>query len=153
MKFASLNHNSVLYLLGALAVSLIANSVQAQPNHKCFSGQASWYGSELHGHKTACGERFNKNTLTAAHRSLPFGTKILVKNCRTGHSCVVEVRDRGPHIAGRVIDVSRHAAERLHLISCGVGKVECKVLDEKTAAEIDTSHLIAASAAEKPEAK
>ncbi len=73
-------------------------------------GMASWYGPGFHGRQTASGERFNQNALTAAHRSLPFGTRVRVTNARNGRSVVVRINDRGPHIRGRIIDLSRKAA-------------------------------------------
>lgn len=93
-----------------------------------FSGAASWYGGRFHGRKCSDGSRYNQERLTAAHRSLPFGTKILVKNRRTGDSCVVEVNDRGPFIDGRVIDVSKAAARELNMISSGIAYVDCTIL-------------------------
>ena len=74
------------------------------------SGAASWYGS---GHRTANGEHFNPNGLTAAHRSLPFGTRVRVENKRTGRSVVVRINDRGPFVRGRIIDLSRGSARAL----------------------------------------
>jgi rare lipoprotein A len=74
------------------------------------SGNASWYGS---GHRTANGERFNPNGMTAAHRSLPFGTRVRVENRHTGRSVVVRINDRGPFVRGRIIDLSRGSARAL----------------------------------------
>ena len=74
------------------------------------SGGASWYGS---GHRTANGEHFNPNGLTAAHRSLPFGTRVRVENRRTGRSVIVRINDRGPFVRGRIIDLSRGSARAL----------------------------------------
>ncbi|NNM72387.1 septal ring lytic transglycosylase RlpA family protein [Enterovirga aerilata] len=74
------------------------------------SGMASWYGPGFHGRKTASGERFNTNDLTAAHRFLPFGTRVKVVNQATGRSVVVRINDRGPFHRGRVIDLSRASA-------------------------------------------
>ncbi len=93
-----------------------------------FSGAASWYGGRFHGRRAADGSRFDQMGLTAAHRSLPFGTKLLVTNRRTGNSCVVSVNDRGPFVADRIIDLSRGAAEQLNMISSGVAMVDCVVL-------------------------
>ena len=76
-------------------------------------GLVSWYGPGLHGRKTASGEPFDMNALTAAHRTLPFGTKVRVRNMVTGQEVVVRVNDRGPHTKGRIIDLSRKAAESL----------------------------------------
>ena len=74
-------------------------------------GAASWYGPGFHGRRTASGEAFNANAMTAAHRSLPFGTRVRVVNERTGRSVVVRINDRGPYVRGRIIDLS-HAAAR-----------------------------------------
>ena len=92
------------------------------------SGKASWYGGRFHGRKTASGETYNMNSLTAAHRSLPFGTRVRVTNTRTGSSVVVRINDRGPFIAGRIIDLSRAAASQIGLTSSGVAAVKVDVL-------------------------
>lgn len=94
-----------------------------------FSGKASWYGGKFHGRRSASGERFDCNNLTAAHRTLPFGTKLLVRNKRTGASCVVKVADRGPYSHGRVIDLSMGAAKQLNMISSGVANVDVFVMN------------------------
>jgi len=94
----------------------------------CFSGHASWYGGKFHGRKTSDGSRYNQDGLTAAHRSLPFGTKLLVMNRRNGQSCVVQVNDRGPFVGDRVIDLSRGAARQLNMLGSGVAVVDCLVL-------------------------
>src|SRR5262249_40165933 len=94
----------------------------------CFSGAASWYGAKFHGRKCSDGSKFDMNGLTAAHRSLAFGTKLLVMNRKTGDSCVVQVTDRGPFVDGRVIDLSRGAAQQLNMLSSGVAMVDCLVL-------------------------
>ena len=92
------------------------------------SGMASWYGAELAGHRTASGERFNPSELTAAHRTLPLGTKVRVTY--HGESVVVRINDRGPFAKGRVIDLSRAAAEEIGLRRAGSGKVTLAVLDQ-----------------------
>ena len=84
-------------------------------------GKASWYGAAHHGRRTANGETFDRKALTAAHRSLPFGTRLKVTNERTGRSVVVRVNDRGPFGGGRVIDISQSAALVIGL--SGVGEV------------------------------
>lgn len=76
-------------------------------------GIASWYGPGFHGRKTASGERFDMGELTAAHKTLPFGTRVLVHNPRNGKQVVVRINDRGPFVAGRVIDLSKAAAAAL----------------------------------------
>ena len=84
-------------------------------------GIASWYGPGFHGRRTASGERFNTHALTAAHRSLPFGSRVKVTNTRTGRSVVVRINDRGPFTGGRVIDLSQAAARAVGI--GGVGRV------------------------------
>jgi rare lipoprotein A len=81
--------------------------------HALQSGLASWYGPGFHGRRTASGEVFNENALTAAHPSLPFGTRIRVYNQTSGESVVVRINDRGPHVRGRIIDLSRASARAL----------------------------------------
>ena len=91
-------------------------------------GLASWYGQRHQGRPTASGEAYDINRLTAAHRTLPFGTRLRVTNVENGRSVVVRVNDRGPHVAGRVLDLSLGAAKALGLVSGGVGRVEIVVL-------------------------
>ena len=90
-----------------------------------FSGMASFYGNES-GSKTASGQRFNQNAMTAAHRSLPFGTKLRVTH--GGRSVVVTINDRGPFIKGRVLDLSTGAARAVGLTGAGVGRVTAEVV-------------------------
>jgi rare lipoprotein A len=90
-----------------------------------FSGMASFYGNES-GSKTASGQRFNQNALTAAHRSLPFGTKLRVTH--GGRSVIVTINDRGPFVRGRVLDLSTAAARAVGLTSAGVGHVTAEVV-------------------------
>ncbi|MDO5691977.1 MAG: septal ring lytic transglycosylase RlpA family protein [Pseudomonadota bacterium] len=82
-------------------------------------GVASWYGPGFHGRLTANGEKFDMHELTAAHKTLPFGTRVLVHNPRTGKEVVVRINDRGPFIKGRVIDLSKAAAKALGIQSRG----------------------------------
>lgn len=93
------------------------------------SGRATWYGGRFHGRLTASGERFDKRQLTAAHRYLPFGTYVRVKNLRNDSSVIVRINDRGPFgDARRIIDVSRRAAEELGMVGSGVVPVELEIL-------------------------
>jgi len=92
-------------------------------------GEASYYGSEFEGRKTASGERYDGDRLTAAHRTLPFGTRLRVTDLSNGRSVEVVVNDRGPHRKGRVVDLSRRAAEELHMVGRGVARVRVEVLD------------------------
>ncbi|HKI01610.1 MAG TPA: septal ring lytic transglycosylase RlpA family protein [Thermoanaerobaculia bacterium] len=87
-------------------------------------GIASWYGPRFHGRKTASGERYNMNDLTAAHPSLPFGTKLGVRNTRTGREVLVRVNDRGPFARNRVIDLSYAAAREVGVVAAGTASVE-----------------------------
>ncbi|MEN9218484.1 MAG: septal ring lytic transglycosylase RlpA family protein [Gloeomargarita sp. DG_2_bins_126] len=91
-------------------------------------GWASWYGPGFQGRRTASGEPFNPQALTAAHRTLPFGTQVRVTNLRNGQSVVVRINDRGPHVPGREIDISTGAAQVLGLISMGTAPVRLEVL-------------------------
>jgi rare lipoprotein A len=92
---------------------------------RSFSGVASYYGNES-GSRTASGQRFNQNALTAAHRSLPFGTKLRVTH--RGQSVIVTINDRGPFIRGRVLDLSTGAARAIGLTGAGVGRVTAEVV-------------------------
>lgn len=92
------------------------------------SGMASWYGGRFHGRKTANGERYNMNAMTAAHKTLPFGTRVLVTNTRNGRSVQVRINDRGPFVRGRIIDLSRAAASQIGVTSSGVAPVRVSVL-------------------------
>ncbi len=92
------------------------------------SGIASWYGPGFHGNRSASGERYNQNAMTAAHRSLPFGTKVQVTNLNNGRSVIVRINDRGPFVRGRVIDLSAAAARVLGVMQSGVAPVRLEVL-------------------------
>lgn len=100
-------------------------------SHFTFSGSASWYGGYFNGRKTADGTIYNEEHMTAAHRSLPLGTRLLVRNRKTGDACVVKVNDRGPYIGNRVIDLSKAAARQLNMVGSGIAMVDCLVLDSK----------------------
>ena len=86
-------------------------------------GKASWYGSES-GNRTANGEHFNPNGITAAHRKLPFGTKVKVTHLKTNKSIVVRINDRGPFVGGRIIDLSKGAARMLGMTGTDTVKLE-----------------------------
>ncbi len=91
----------------------------ANPETVIETGRASWYGRRFQGRRTASGERFDMNAFTAAHPSLPFGSLIKVRNPDTGNEVQVRVNDRGPHVRGRIIDVSYAAAQALGLLDSG----------------------------------
>lgn len=112
----------ICILICFLMVSL---SVAASPEE----GMASYYADSLQGNPTASGEAYDRNALTAAHKTLPFGTSVKVTNLDNGRSVVVRINDRGPHVKNRVIDVSGIAAEKLGLLDSGTAKVKLEVLD------------------------
>ncbi len=86
-------------------------------------GMASWYGARFHSRRTASGERFDMNDFTAAHRTLPFGTRVCVRSLVTGRAVQVRINDRGPHSQGRIVDLSRAAAQSLGLLGLGIKPV------------------------------
>ncbi|MCP1198946.1 septal ring lytic transglycosylase RlpA family protein [Notoacmeibacter sp. MSK16QG-6] len=104
-------------IYAAAAAAVLALSFAAPASASC--GKASWYGPGFHGKKTASGERFNQNAMTAAHKTLPLGTKVRVTNKRNGRSIVVRINDRGPYAHGRVLDLSKGAASKLGFIRSG----------------------------------
>jgi rare lipoprotein A len=111
-------------VLAAAFVAVIA--VSAGPA-SAQVGHASWYSLTS---KTASGERCDPAALTAAHRTLPFGTKVKVENLKNGKSVVVRINDRGPFVGGRIIDLTKGAAARLGFVSSGVTKVRITVIGE-----------------------
>lgn len=116
--------------VGAKAVDLDSFDPPAEPEPDVWrSGVASYYGAKFNGRRTASGERFDMNAFTAAHKTLPFGTKVRVTNPRTGKSVIVRINDRGPYARGREIDVSRAAAVELGLVQRGHGTVELALVD------------------------
>jgi rare lipoprotein A len=107
----------------------LANNLMASASvGSVSSGRASWYGPGFFGNRTANGEVFRPGTLTAAHRTLPFGTKVRVTNLWNGRSTVVRINDRGPFHGNRVIDLAHGAAQELGLLSSGVADVKLEVL-------------------------
>lgn len=96
--------------------------------HEISTGVVSWYGGKFHGRKTASGEKYDKDELTAAHKSLPFGTKVKVTNIRNGKSVVVEINDRGPYAKSRVLDLSQAAFSEIGHTNTGVMQVEYEIM-------------------------
>ena len=96
-------------------------------------GGASWYGMQFHQRKTASGERFDMGALTAAHRTLPFGSQVCVRSLVNGLEVLVRINDRGPFAAGRVIDLSRAAAEALGMVGLGIKQVSLTLVEDSTA--------------------
>ena len=95
------------------------------------TGKASYYCDGFDGRKTANGETFHKNELTAAHKTLPFGTVVKVRNLQNGKTIKVRINDRGPYAKGRIIDLSEEAAKKLNMINQGVAEVELKYKKKK----------------------
>lgn len=94
-------------------------------------GEASWYGPGFNGKKTASGEIFDMNKLTAAHRKLAFGTKVRVTNLNNNKSVIVRINDRGPFKKSRVIDLSKKAAEKIGLVQSGIAPVKIEIVVKK----------------------
>ncbi|MEK1905027.1 MAG: septal ring lytic transglycosylase RlpA family protein [Pseudomonas sp.] len=117
-----------LIILPLLLVGCASQGVVAPHGYRA-EGQASWYGAKHHGRKTASGERFDQNALTAAHRELPFGTQVRVTNLSNSKSVVVRINDRGPHTRNRLIDLSQQAAKQIDMLRSGVAPVRVEVLE------------------------
>ena len=114
------------FAIGAMiAATALVGSVELVAAESVPRGHASFYS---HPGKTANGERYDPSGLTAAHRTLPFGTKVRVTNVKSKRSVVVRINDRGPFIRGRIIDVSRGAANELGMIGSGVAMVDVQVV-------------------------
>jgi len=132
-------------LAGALLVTTLGttSASYAQPSHTIAlthsqaDGIASWYGPGSDGSESASGETFNQNALTAAHRNLPFGTRVKVTNMNNGRSVVVRINDRGPFVRGRIIDLSTAAARGIGMMETGVAPVHLEILDLHQAVTID----------------
>ena len=103
------------------------------------TGTASWYGKAHHGQPTASGETYDMHALTAAHRSLPMGTRVLVTNVQNGRSVEVRINDRGPFVRGRILDLSYAAALELGSLSDGAFRVKLRVLEEPAGARARSS--------------
>ncbi len=121
---------SVVDTLGGEALGAGTNVGTNVAVRSIAEGYASWYGPGFHGRRTASGEVFNQNAMTAAHRTLPFGTRVRVTNLNNGQSAVVRITDRGPFIHNRIVDLSAGAARAVGLYSAGVGRVRLEILAE-----------------------
>ncbi len=107
----------------------VSKEKEVRSNYKFYQkGEASWYGPGFNGKKTANGEVFNMNKLTAAHKKLAFGTKVRVTNLKNNKSVVVKINDRGPFVKGRVIDLSKKAAQQIDMIKTGHVPVKIEIL-------------------------
>lgn len=118
-----------------IATGAFRNQADSEPEFKeppkeVVKGDISYYGNELAGEKTASGETYNPNDLTAAHRSLPMGTKVQVENLENNKKVTVEINDRGPYVDGRKLDVSKNAAKKLGFVKDGETRAKITVLDK-----------------------
>lgn len=112
-----------------LSLSLTAcSSLHSSANGTVTQGQASWYGKDFHRKRTASGERYNMYQLTAAHRTLPFATKVRVTNLHNGRQVVVRINDRGPFSHHRIIDLSYAAAKQLGMLAQGSARVNIQIV-------------------------
>lgn len=125
----------IFLLIGLMLTPLVF----AQQKER-MEGKASYYGTRFHGKKTANGEIFNMNNLTAAHRKLPFNTLVKVTNKRNNNSVIVRINDRGPYSKNRVIDVSKAAAEKLGMVERGTANVTIEVLEPYNIQNISTEY-------------
>ena len=113
----------LLSLLGAVCISF---SVQAKVQH----GTASFYHDKFNGRKTANGEVFNNKNMTAAHRTLPIGSKVRVTNLKNHKSVVVRINDRGPYVKRRILDLSKAGAKKLDMEKTGIATVKVEILEK-----------------------
>lgn len=125
MGFSGVRKSAFAFAVVAIG-AMVGVQGEAEAGSQC--GKASWYSM---GKRTANGERMNSGALAAAHRTLPFGTQVRVQNLNNGRSVVVRINDRGPFVGGRVIDVTKGAAERLGMIRSGVARVKVTVVGGK----------------------
>jgi rare lipoprotein A len=115
-------------LLAAALLALASAPLLAVTPGEIQTGIASYYHDSLHGNRTASGQIYDKNKISAAHKRLPLGSKVKVTDTKTGRSIVVHINDRGPFIKGRIIDLSRRAAHELGIIKRGITPVKVEIL-------------------------
>ena len=124
---------SAILMLGIFLSAPSLLFAKERPSHnashaKSIIGIASFYSTKFNGRRTASGEKFNSSALTAAHLSLPFGSLVKVTNMRNGKTVVVRINDRGPHVKGRMIDLSKAAATKIGIGRAGTARVRLEVL-------------------------
>lgn len=125
-----------LFFILIIAFSILTAHAQVQ------TGKASFYADKFEGSPTASGEKYKKNKFTGAHKTLPFGTKVRITNLANNQSVEVTINDRGPWVEGRIIDVSRAAAEKLGFINKGIAEVKLEVLDPGDGKQSDPAKTI-----------
>jgi len=120
-------NQTLLYVIGSILLAGVALGLALYgPYYEV--GIASWYGPGFHGNLTANGEVYDMNAVSAAHKFLPFGTVVRVVELDTGNSVVVRINDRGPFVDGRIIDLSKGAAEELGIVDKGITKVGLRII-------------------------
>ena len=130
MTWAAIRWVPLMFLVApVMEAPLVAHLSAPVKPIKTWVGNASWYGPEFDGKKTANGERFNCESLTAAHPNLPFGSWVRIVNTRNGKFEVVRINDRGPYQEGREIDVSYRVARKIGLINSGVSQVRLELME------------------------
>jgi rare lipoprotein A len=130
MIWAALRWVPLMFLIApVMEAPLVAHLSEPIKPLRSWVGNASWYGQEFDGKKTADGERFDSESLTAAHPNLPFGSIVRVVNPRNGKYELVRINDRGPYQEGREIDVSYRVARKLGLVHAGVNQVRLELLE------------------------
>ena len=130
MTWAAFRWLLLMFLVApAMEAPLVANLNQPIKPIKTWVGNASWYGPGFNGRKTANGEVFDAEALTAAHPNLPFGARVRIVNPRNGKFELVRINDRGPYQEGREIDVSYRVARKIGLISSGVSQVRIELME------------------------
>lgn len=114
-------------------LQLVRGKTVKANNNYLITGVASWYGTYFHGRETASGQPFNMYNYTAAHRSLPLGTKVRVINPENGKSVIVQINDRGPYVKGRTIDLSYAAAKSIGIVEDGISQVKIEIISKPNA--------------------
>ena len=131
---SSVSRRTLNRWVAVVGLGILLGCASAPPSRSARSqdvqtGLASYYHDRFHGRTTASGETYDRDALTAAHRTLPFGTVVEVRNLENGRSVRVTVNDRGPFVEGRIIDVSRRAARELGFLDQGLVEVSVKIVD------------------------
>ena len=122
---------AVTLCVALFSFPLFQNSFSTASAQTVLTGKASFYATKFGGRRTANGEKLHHDSMTCAHRTLPFGTRLRVKNPANGREVIVRVNDRGPFVRGRIVDLSRAAAHKLGIIAQGIAVVEVERLNEK----------------------
>jgi rare lipoprotein A len=136
MKRVPITLSAALVLAGLL-IGCASSPSSPRGSRSSETGVASYYAHKYHGRTTASGERFDMNALTAAHKTLPFGTKVKVTNLENGKSVTVRITDRGPFVKGRVIDLSLAAAKKIDMVKAGVAQVEIRRVGGDAVARVE----------------